>query len=66
MDGRQPEVRHVRQRADAGATILAALGVVGRGGDHSARPVACLRDRPIVQPVGTVPEGLRRTAHLVE
>ena len=56
----------MRQRADPRAAVLAALGVVRGRGDHAARPVPRLRDRPVVQAIRTVPEGLRRSADLVK
>jgi hypothetical protein len=58
--------RSLRQHADAGADVLAALGVVGGQGGHGVRPQLGANGGRAVEFRGADPEAFRISADLVE
>src|SRR5256712_13242783 len=64
--GLAPVVRQLGERVDAHAGVLAALGIVGGGGEQGARPLPGALGVLLVERLDGVPEVVRLPAHLVQ
>src|SRR5207302_11028769 len=63
--GLAPLLRQLGERVDAHAGVLAALGIVGGGGEQGARPLPGAMAVLLVERLDGGPEVIRLPAHLV-